>query len=78
MLTSFEEYLALEERAHDKSEFYRGAILTMSGRTRRHSLITANVTYQLRIALSGTGFELPAGALLSRTGIDGLARIPTS
>ena len=43
-VVSFEQYLALEEKAIYKSEYYRGEILAMSGVTRRHSLIQINLS----------------------------------
>ena len=70
-LISFEEYLALEEKAQFKNEFYQGEILAMAGGTRRHSFISSNLMYRLRSALNGTDGELHAGELLFRTGVLG-------
>jgi len=66
-IVSFEEYLALEEKAIYKNEFYQGQILAMSGGTRRHSLIITNLTCRLGTALHGTDCELHAAELLFRT-----------
>ncbi|MBI5030455.1 MAG: Uma2 family endonuclease [Chloroflexi bacterium] len=38
-----EEYLALEEKADHKSEYYNGEIFAMSGASNNHNLITGNV-----------------------------------
>lgn len=40
---SVEEYLRLEEAAVEKSEFYGGEVYAMSGGTRNHSAICANI-----------------------------------
>ena len=61
MPTSFEEYLALAEKTHYRSEFYRGEILAMPSENRRHSLIISNLIRQLGKALDGTDGELHAG-----------------
>ena len=50
---TFEEYLANEETAEFKSEFYAGEIYAMSGGTRNHSLIGANIVRELGNALMG-------------------------
>ncbi len=47
------EYVALEERAEYKSEYYRGDIFAMSGGTRAHARIIGNLYFRLRSALSG-------------------------
>jgi Uma2 family endonuclease len=47
------EYLDLERRAEFKSEFYDGEIFAMSGGSRWHSLIAANITRELGHALKG-------------------------
>jgi Uma2 family endonuclease len=46
-----EEYLALENAAEFKSEFYDGVMYAMAGTTPAHSLVTANLTSQLWQAL---------------------------
>ena len=38
-----DEYLALEEKADHKSEYYNGEIFAMSGASNNHNLITGNV-----------------------------------
>jgi len=39
-----EEYLALEEKAEYKSEYYNGEIFAMTGGSRNHSVICVNLT----------------------------------
>jgi Uma2 family endonuclease len=49
------EYLAIERKAEIKSEFYDGEMFAMSGGTWAHSLISLNVSGELRQALKGSG-----------------------
>ena len=51
------EYLAHEERAEHRSEFYRGEIFAMSGGTVNHDRIAGNTYLALRIALDGRPCE---------------------
>jgi Uma2 family endonuclease len=51
---TFEEYLAQEDQAEFKSEFYQGEIFAMSGGTKNHSLIGLNINAELRNALRGS------------------------
>ena len=75
-LISFEEYLALEEKAQFKNEFYQGQILAMSGSTLSHERIAMNVRTHLRLGLLGKDCEVLGDGLLFRTGLDGLAAYP--
>ncbi|MGV3721563.1 MAG: Uma2 family endonuclease [Actinomycetota bacterium] len=45
---SAEEYLALEEQAEHRSEYFDGEIFAMAGGTLEHNLISSNVLYELR------------------------------
>ena len=49
------EYLEIERKAEFKSEFYDGEMFAMSGGTRWHSLISANVGRELGNALKARG-----------------------
>jgi Uma2 family endonuclease len=49
-----QEYYALERTAEYKSDFYKGEIFAMAGGTARHSLISANVTGELRQRLKNS------------------------
>jgi Uma2 family endonuclease len=53
-----EEYLALEEKADRKSEYYDGKIYLMSGGSSNHSRISVNTVIELGIALRGTQCEV--------------------
>lgn len=45
------EYLALEEAASSKHEYYRGEIFDMAGGSIRHNEISGNIYFRLRSAL---------------------------
>jgi Uma2 family endonuclease len=49
-----EQYLALERKAEYKSEYYNGEIFAMAGSSREHSIITCNVSGELRQQLKGS------------------------
>jgi Uma2 family endonuclease len=48
-----QEYYALEREAAYKSDYYNGEIFAMSGGMSRHSLISANITGEMRQRLKG-------------------------
>lgn len=47
---TLEEYLALEEVAQTKNEYYRGEIFQMSGGSHNHNTITLNIASELNLA----------------------------
>lgn len=49
-----EEYLEIERRAEYKSEFFRGEMFAMSGASREHNMIQANLIRRLGERLDGT------------------------
>jgi Uma2 family endonuclease len=53
-----EEYLALERAAERKSEYRDGEIVSMTGASRRHSLITVNVSSELHRQLEDRSCEV--------------------
>jgi Uma2 family endonuclease len=53
-----EEYLALEEAAETKSEYFQGEILAMSGRSTNHSRIAVSICAMLDVALEGKSCEV--------------------
>lgn len=55
---SVEDYLAVEEVAEFKSEYYAGEIFSMAGGTLNHNRIAGNVHFALRLALKGKPFEV--------------------
>lgn len=52
------EYLAMEERATEKSEYYNGEIIAMPGGKYNHNLIASNILTALNIALDAKGSSL--------------------
>lgn len=48
-----EEYFELQRNSEEKYELHNGTIVAMSGGTKRHSAITANVSSELRNMLKG-------------------------
>ncbi|GAB4423602.1 MAG: Uma2 family endonuclease [Anaerolineae bacterium] len=52
-----EEYLALEETAEDRSEYYRGEIFAMSGASVNHNRIAKNTVTGLDTAFAGKPCE---------------------
>ncbi|KYF60090.1 hypothetical protein BE08_37895 [Sorangium cellulosum] len=58
-----EEYLALERSSELKHEYADGEVFAMSGGTREHSLIAANVVGELRSALRARPCEAHASDL---------------
>lgn len=53
-----EEYLALERRAEYKNEYFDGEIFAMVGASRKHNLITTNITRELSQQLKATPCEV--------------------
>ncbi|MDM8535422.1 Uma2 family endonuclease [Desulfobacterales bacterium HSG17] len=47
-----EEYLALEQEADSKSEFYNGELFAMAGGSRNHSVICVNMLWGIREAVA--------------------------
>ena len=54
---SAQEYLELERRAATKSEFFAGEIFAMTGASRDHNLIVANLVRELTLELKGRPCE---------------------
>ena len=52
-----EEYLALEEKAEYKSEYYRGEIVAMAGASINHNRIAKNVSFAIDGGLGGRPCE---------------------
>ncbi|MFB2877490.1 Uma2 family endonuclease [Floridanema aerugineum] len=56
-----EEYLALEEAAESKSEYYDGEIVPMTGGTTNHNQIALNVSVALSIAFKRKDYRVFMG-----------------
>ena len=50
---TFAEYLAKEERALQKNEFYNGQIIAMAGAKYNHNLISSNIIHNLNTEIQG-------------------------
>lgn len=61
-----EEYLLRERRAEYKSEYYEGEIVSMTGASRRHNLLTVNLVFQMKGQLGGRGCETYSGDMRVR------------
>ena len=55
---SIEEYLSLEERATERSEYFQGSIYSMSGGTLNHNRILNNIARKLGEKLEGGDCEV--------------------
>jgi len=67
-----EEYLAMEETADYKSEYFQGEIFAMAGGTANHSTITGNCIAELNFALKAKPcrvFESNMRLLVERNGL---------
>jgi Uma2 family endonuclease len=50
-----EEYLAIEETAEYRSEYYQGEMFAMAGATYNHTMIAGNTLFQVRTQVAGRG-----------------------
>lgn len=71
-----EEYLALEEKASAKSEYFRGQIYQISGASLNHNRITVNLTGLLYRALAGKSCEVFSGDMRLLVKANGLYTYP--
>ena len=71
-----EEYLAIEDAAEFKSEYYDGVMYAMSGTTREHNLITLNLVRKIGNQLENRPCELYAIDLRVRVNETGLYTYP--
>jgi Uma2 family endonuclease len=53
-----EEYFALEETSLERNEFYNGEIFALSGATRKHNLVVANLVVHLKAILKDRPYEV--------------------
>jgi Uma2 family endonuclease len=73
---TYREYLALEESANVRHEFFDGEIYAMAGGTPEHAAICANVTTSLNVQLRGKGCRVHSSDLRIRVLETGLATYP--
>ncbi len=58
------EYYLLEEESEIRHEYMDGELFTMAGATRKHNLISSNISTELSLKLRETDCELYAGDFL--------------
>ncbi len=73
---TYSEYLALEEHANVRHEFFDGEIYGMAGGTPEHAAICTNVSTALNVQLRGRGCRVHSSDLLIRVLETGLATYP--
>jgi len=73
---SAQEYLELERRAATKSEFFAGEIFAMTGASRDHNLIVANLVRELTLQLKEKPCETYASDMRVKVNATGLYTYP--
>ncbi len=71
-----DEYLALERKAVDKSEYFDGEIFAMTGASRRHNLVTGNVFAALHAQLKKRPCEIYPSDMRVKVSPTGLYTYP--
>lgn len=71
-----EEYLALERQAETRSEYLNGELFAMSGASRRHNLITVNITAGLHAQLRQRPCEVYTSDMRLKVSPTGLYTYP--
>lgn len=71
-----EEYLALERKAEEKSEYVNGHIIAMSGASRQHNIIAANISREISSQLRGRPCESYISDMRVRVNETGLYTYP--
>lgn len=71
-----EEYLARERKSLDKSEYRDGRIYTMPGASRKHNLITFNISGEFYIQLRTRSCEVYTNDMRVKVGAAGLYTYP--
>src|SRR2546423_5437747 len=71
-----DEYLALERKAEYKSEYFNGEIFAMTGASRRHNLVAANVLAALHLQLRKRPCEIYPSDMRVKVSPTGLYTYP--
>jgi Uma2 family endonuclease len=71
-----EEYLALERKAEYKNEYVNGHIIAMSGASRQHNIIAANISREISTQLRGRPCESYINDMRVRVSETGLYTYP--
>lgn len=66
------EYLEIDRQSDFKNEYFNGEIFAMTGASRKHNLITANVTSSLNPQLKGRQCEVYASVMRVKVNSSGL------
>ncbi|HKV40634.1 MAG TPA: Uma2 family endonuclease [Blastocatellia bacterium] len=75
-LLSVREYLALDRSSPARNEYFEGEIFGVTGASRRHNLITVDLTIELGQQLADRDCELYAGEMRVKVGDTGLYTYP--
>ncbi len=73
---TYAEYLSREARSEVKHEFFEGQMFAMAGGTPLHALVSGNVAFALRVALSGKPCRVFPSDLRIRIQASGLTTYP--
>ena len=65
-----QEYIALERKAHCKSEYLDGHIIAMAGASRTHNRITLDISTELNLQLRGKDCEVFSSDMRVQTSAD--------
>jgi Uma2 family endonuclease len=71
-----QEYLRLERQSEYKSEYVNGQIFAMTGASRKHNLITTNISRELSLQLKGRPCEVYAVDMRVKVRATGLYTYP--
>lgn len=70
------EYLDVERKAEQKSEYFNGEMFAMSGASRKHNLIVTNIVAELRQQLKGRPCEVYSNDMRVKVSTTGLYTYP--
>lgn len=71
-----EMYLEIDRQSEIKHEYFNGEIFAMTGASRKHNLITANITASLNLQLKGRPCEVYASDMRVKVSASGLYTYP--
>ena len=71
-----EEYLAIERKAEDRSEYFNGEMFAMSGASRRHNLIVTNIVREISQQIKGKPCEVYSNDMRVKIPATGLYTYP--
>ena len=71
-----EEYLAIERASQEKHEYFNGDMFAMTGASRKHNIISANLTQRILNAVEGTPCEAYTADMRVKVSPTGLYTYP--